>query len=142
MGDVSDKEWLHRCVAIADCQSVQPRRLSSTAFNDRFRKPSVDQASLRPAIETQFAPTDGVVRLLTESVRKIGIEMTPPPESGPKNYEVDVWARPEPNNNAHAQIEPLPHMTDARFKKLKEALALLAAQEDWVIVPRAAEQAE
>ncbi|MHB1273313.1 MAG: hypothetical protein ACYCZD_11215 [Rhodanobacter sp.] len=133
MGDVSDDEWLHRRVRLNECQRVQPpKRLSSTAFNDKGRKPSVDRAALRPAAETKIDESDGVVRLLTASVRGIGIPIAAP---NPPNFEVDVWARILPENAAHAQIEPLPNMGDSRFGKLKEALARLAEQEDWVIEP-------
>jgi hypothetical protein len=133
MGDVSDDEWLHRRVRIGQCNRVQPpKQLSSTAFNDKGKKPSVDRAALRPATQTKIEANDGVVRLLTVAVRSIGIPISAP---NPPNFEVDVWARAEPENAAHAQIEPVPNMNGSRFEKLKEALARLAEEEDWVIEP-------
>jgi hypothetical protein len=133
MGDVSDDEWLHRRVRLGECRRVQaPKQLSSSAFNDAGKKPSVDRAALRPATETKIEANDGVVRLLTASVRGIGIPIAAP---NPPNFEVDVWARVEPENAAHAQIEPIPNMSRSRFDKLKEALARLAEEEDWVIEP-------
>ncbi len=133
MGDVLDEEWLHRSVRVSECQRIQPpKRLSSTAFNDKGKKPSVDRAALRPAVDSKIDASDGVVRLLTASVRGIGIPIVAP---NPPNFEVDVWVRWLPDNPAHAQIEPLPNMSGSRFDKLKEALARLAEQEDWVIEP-------
>ncbi len=39
-------------------------------------------------------------------------------------------------NDAHAQVEHTPGtMTKNKFRKLKEALAFLANQKDWVIKP-------
>ena len=133
MGDVSDDEWLHRRVRLGECKRVQPpKQVSSSAFNDTGKKPSVDRAALRPAAQTKMEASDGVVRLLTEKVRGIGIPIDAP---NPPNFEVDVWSRAEPENAAHAQIEPIPNMSSSRFYKLKEALARLAEQEDWVIEP-------
>lgn len=133
MGDVLDHEWLHRCVRVGECQSIQPAmRLSSTAFNDKSKKPSVDRAGLRAAEESKKDVSDGIVRVLAEKVRQIGIPIKAP---DPPHFQVDVWGRALPENPAHAQIEPLPNMTGSRFDKLKEALTRLAEKEGWVIEP-------
>lgn len=131
MGDVADDEWLHRSINKTQCRDIASVKLSSTAFNDRYKKPSVDRAHMRSAEQTKFSPTDGVVKLLTVNVRKVAIEQ--PDDNG--NYDVDVWSRPVGGNDAHAQIEPKPEMTTSRFDKLKEALARLAAEHGWVIPP-------
>ena len=132
-GQRPDDEWLHRRVRHAECHRVQsPKLLSSSAFNDPGKRPSVDRAALRAAALTKVEANDGVVRLLTASVRGIGIPIAAP---NPPNFEVDVWARIEPETAAHAQIEPAPNMSRSRFDKLKEALARLAETEDWVIEP-------
>ena len=137
MGDVADQEWLHRRVTAKHCGSIDPPLLSSTAFNDPGMKPSVDRASRRGAEQTQLDPTDGVARLLTITVRKLVVDRTDAPQGGPMTYEIDVWARPLADNDAHAQIEPLPEMTGSRFSKMKERLARLAQDEGWVIQPTA-----
>ena len=121
-------------------------RLSSSAFNDRFQKPSVDLASKRAGPhETKLAESDGVVSLLTVDVRSIATiknEGSAPGE--PLVYYVDVIARPilpgniagQLPNLAHAQIETSPGLkTSSRFKKLKEALAQLASHRGWLIEP-------
>ena len=119
-------------------------RLSSSAFNDRFQKPSVDLASKRAAPhETKLVESDGVVSLLTADVRSIATvrnEGAAPEE--PAVYYIDVVARPilpgneegQLPNHAHAQIEALPDLkTSSRFKKLNEALAQLASGRGWLI---------
>jgi hypothetical protein len=40
-----------------------------------------------------------------------------------------------PANEAHSQIEMTPGPGDARFKKLKEALARLATKRGWLTSP-------
>lgn len=137
MGDVADQEWLHRRVTAQHCRSIDPPLLSSTAFNDPGKKPSVDRASMRRAEQTQRDPTDGVARLQTIAVRKLVVDRTDPPEGEPTIYEIDVWARPLADNTAHAQIEPLPEMTGSRFLKMKERLARLAQEQGWAIHPTA-----
>lgn len=121
-------------------------RLKSTAFNDPGRKPSVDRSKLREhPSETKSAPTDGIVSVLTRDVRAIAsirnVDVQP---SEPSVYGIDVIARPVlagndrglPENLAHAQVESAPELaTDSRFKKLKEALALLAEKGGWIIEP-------
>jgi len=138
MGDVADDEGLYRVVRKDACKVIDDvPRLSSTAFNDKARKPSTDRARLRnSANESQKEPTDGIALLITQEVRAVCIPFPDPTPNGPKEYLVDVWARPENENPAHAQIEGAPEfITDARFKKLKEALVLLAEQHEWVIKP-------
>lgn len=121
-------------------------RLSSSAFNDRSQKPSVDLASKRLGPqETRLVESDGVVSLLTVAVRSIATiknEGSAPGE--PAVYYVNVVPRPilpgnaqgQLPNPAHAQIETSPSLkTSSRFKKLKEALAQLASRRGWLIEP-------
>jgi len=65
-------------------------------------------------------------------------------EAGRTHYAIDVLARPifagnpegEPENLSHAQIEADPaYRSKSRFRKLKEALALLANNRGWAIKP-------
>jgi len=121
-------------------------RLSSSAFNDRNQKPSVDLASKRVGPEeTKLVETDGVVSLLTSDVRAIATLKNEGAADGePSVYYVDVIPRPIPAdveigvraNPAHAQIETSPGLkTSSRFKKLKEALAQLASRRGWLVEP-------
>jgi hypothetical protein len=115
---------------------------SASCFNDRGAKVSVDRANLRrDADEAKLSPTDGIIKLLTKDIR----EMAPiPAMDGGQDYVIDVHARailadnPEglPENLAHAQIEANPDFPNSsRFRKLKEALALLADRSGWFVLP-------
>lgn len=141
---VNDGEILHRRIFRDDITAE--RRLSSTAFNDRGRKPSVNRATLSgsPAA-TQESPTDGVVQLVTNDVRQVSVLRDPKSKEVPAPvHNVDVVERPIaadnpeglPENPAHAQVEASPEfLTDSRFRKLKEALALLAEKHGFLIEP-------
>ena len=139
---VGDDEWLYRRVPSKNGMV----EVSASSFNDRFRKPSVDRAKLRDNPQrTQLNPTDGIVKLLTLDVRAIEIRTTEIKNPGAlASYDVDVAARPvyannakgEPENLSHAQIETNPEFeNDSRFKKLKEALAILASKHGWIVRP-------
>ena len=138
---VSNDEFLYRSVPNSpDCFSMVDGkvRFSSSAFNDRAWKVSVDRAQLvESAEETKFNQTDGVVALLTLDVR--AIDSVKQDENGPA-YRIDVVARPIEEdkdqgieaNPAHAQVESAPDLANkSRFKKLKEALAQLATRAGW-----------
>jgi hypothetical protein len=96
--------------------------------------------------ETKQHPTDGVIEITVGDVRGIrDIRVTTPDTNPPTYYAVDVLPRPiddDPTNGvignpAHAQIEASPHPdADSRFKKIKEALALVATQRGWLIRPQ------
>jgi hypothetical protein len=137
MGDVADQEDLYRRVRKDACKTVgDSLKLSSTAFNDLSKQPSVDRVSMRASPqESQWEPTDGIALLLTEEVRAIVIPVTSAPRDKPAQFVVDVWARPLEENPAHAQIEATPEFTKSRFDKLKEALVRLAEKRGWVIEP-------
>lgn len=118
-------------------------RFSTTVFNSPDHKPSVDRAKLRSSpSETKLTHTDGIISLLTSEVRAISIENRNVGAS--KTYSVDVIPRPIPlaileglpENKAHAQIETDPDLASgSRFKKLKEALALMASRNGWTVKP-------
>jgi len=135
MGDVANDEELYRNVRKSACRiDDEVPQLSSTAFNCPQKKPSVDRASHRTsAAESQKSPSDGIAVLIAEEVRAIELANTDAP---PNNYVIDVWARPLPENAAHAQIEAEPDLTGSRFVRLKERLVLLAARRRWVIRPK------
>lgn len=121
-------------------------RFSSSAFNDRKHKPSVNRSKIRPdPCETKADPADGITSLIAVEVRAITtIKNEGALPNDPELYGIDVIPRPIPADNpdglpenlAHAQIESNPEFkTSSRFKKLKEALALLANKRGWVIDP-------
>jgi hypothetical protein len=142
---VSDDEQLYRSVRNETqfFKTVDGAvRFSNTCFNDPAGKVSVDRANLRnSAEETKFSPSDGIIKLLARDIRDIG--PIPNPDGG-DGYLIDVHPRPIPADNpdglpenlSHAQIEASPDFTNpSRFKKLKEALALLADGNGWFIAP-------
>lgn len=148
VGDVENEDELYRRVPNAPgmYSLVDGKlRFSSTAFNDRTQKPSVDRAKLRGSPnETKLAVTDGVISLVALEIRAISIENVDAAEGEPPQYSVDVIPRPIPVNNpdglpenrAHAQVETTPLLASpSRFKKLKEALAILASNREWAIEP-------
>jgi hypothetical protein len=117
-------------------------RISSSAFDDRHLKPSVDRASLRDndPVKTQIDRQDGVALLIASEVRQISKQgLDPEPQEGGSKlvtYHVDVLHRPEPENPAHSQVEPTPpYKTPSVFKRIREALARLAAKRPWLIEP-------
>lgn len=145
---VADDERLYRRVR-ADWAPLKDgaRRISSQAFNDTGRKPSVDRASLRTSPdETKIDATDGVASLEARQVRGIDSVIVNPnaPPDDRRPYRVDVHPRPIPPfgdagdvpNPAHAQIESDPAIdSGSRFNKLKDALTRIAAANGWVIPP-------
>ena len=141
---VEDNELLYRAVrANGDeyCVADGVLRITANAFNDRTSKPSVDRSSVRPdPRDTRLSPTDAVTSLVTEDVREIGpIKIAAP--SGPVSYSVDVHHRPidgsetEAANPAHCQIECDPEIKSTHYKRVKEALALLATKRGWSVPP-------
>jgi hypothetical protein len=97
-------------------------KLSSTAFGDRERRPSVDRAYLRDndPRNSQWDPSDCIVSLITHEVRSV-VDVRP--------RAVDVIPDPIENhptlcdNLAHALIITKPAFdNDSQFKKLKKAL--------------------
>lgn len=98
-------------------------RVSTAAFGDRSRQPSVDRAWLRDyePRNSQHDPTDCVVCLVAGDVRTVK-------DVAPR--EVDVVPDPVqdhqtlPDNPAHALVVTDPALdNDSQFKRLKRALA-------------------
>lgn len=113
--------------------------VTSSAFFDKKCQPSVDRALMCQATQTQQHPDNGVVCLRVGEVREIHEVFRNDPKGRPLvSYSVDVHHRPEPNNDAHAQVETTPDIplrpTDV-FRRLRHALAKLAT--DWKILPQA-----
>jgi hypothetical protein len=146
---VGDHEWLYRAIPSNGTgyrMTEEGLRISASAFADRQRRPSVDRSALRadPA-DARLGANDGVTRLLTHDVRRIGhIRVAPNDPASARVYTVDVVHRPtsiangDPRDNpAHCQIECRPPFAnDTHYRKLIEALAKLATHQGWVIPPR------
>jgi hypothetical protein len=146
---VGDHEWLYRAIPSNGKgyrMTEEGLRISASAFADRQRRPSVDRSALRtdPA-DARIGANDGVTRLLTHDVRRIGhIPVAPNDPASARVYTVDVVHRPTSiangdrrDNPAHCQIEASPSFaSDNHFRKLIEALAKLATHQGWVIPPR------
>lgn len=139
---IPDEEWVLRSVRPESAPMREGRRLiHSEAFNDRWMKPSVDRANLKPPEQAKRSPRDGVLKLQVQPVRCITTVIH---QERQVPYKVDVIARPihannpdgEPENPAHAQVEVDPEFESrSRFNKLKDALSRLAAQNGWAIEP-------
>lgn len=146
---VSDWELLYRSIRkseIAPVDSERGFRVSSAAFNDVNRRPSVDRALLRSSAQvSKRGATDAIAGLISAHVRLIQVDQPIPsdtPKDAPKKqYLIDVKPRPifdpHPERNlAHSQVESNPAFdSDSRFKKLKEKLARLAEQRPLEIEP-------
>lgn len=129
---VRDDEVLYRAVA-NDPDRYLPldaqgnRRVSSAAFNDAGRRPSVDRAALCPGgpqeTRARFSPGSGVLSVAARDVRAL----TATHGGTGKVYGVDVEPVPLPDNPAHAEIFGRPPFdTDKVFERIKQALARLA----------------
>lgn len=146
---VDDSELLYRAIRAGTdeyrLEADGRLRFTANAFKDSFCKPSVDRSSLRmEPRDTRFNSSDGVASLITKDVRAIGSVSVRSPDGKEVKlvYSVDVHHRPiaksdeEPRENpAHCQIECAPEIKNTHFKKLKEALALLATERGWVVEP-------
>lgn len=145
---VYDRDELYRSVRAGEYTTLNGKvAFSASAFNDRERKPSVDVSSIRKdPRESRRSIADGVAKLVAGEIRgtcKIPIYDKKGRPTG--QHSVDVLHRPiendpsEPDNPAHCQIECHPTIEDDnRFKRLKEALAVMANKYGWVVEPGSA----
>lgn len=114
-------------------------RLSTAAFNDPAKKPSVDRASLRNN-DPHSSKTDdsqGIVGLLTADVRRIGsVTKTDKKGATVGVHAVDVTPDPLDHNPSHALVVVEPQFESNRpFERLKESLARLAERGGWLVRP-------
>ena len=118
-------------------------KISSEAFRDRDRKPSVDRAELRgfnPSL-SKLSDTDGVVSLMVVDVRAIGTVKTKAQDANAVVHAVDVIYDPTPENPAHSKIVVRPDFFGSKnkqrnvFKLLQLALAELAEKSGWTVEP-------
>lgn len=114
-------------------------RFSSSAFNDRERKPSVDRAKLTDgqASSSCQMPESGVVSLIVARTRAIQtVKTLDSKQCVVFNHEVDVVHVPLDENYAHAEVHSSPALqNDGVFKRLKEALCRLAEAQGWAHLP-------
>lgn len=107
--------------------------LSSQAFADRNRRPSVDRAELcgHDPSYTQFRPSDYVCSLVAEDVRAIATVVKRDRKGVPQvRHNIDVEPVPLSDNVAHAEIYAVPEISGGRlFERLLERLAYLARWE-------------
>ena len=142
---VKDEETLFRRVLSGkNLYTVQSGklRLSSQAFADRKREPSVVRAALcnNDPSWAQQDDHDGVVSLVAIDVRQISVsglhKEKAPTVQKEIQYNIDVVPRPLEANQAHAVICPTPpYRTNSVFRRVREALVLLASRRNWTIPP-------
>lgn len=152
---VDDAEQLIRRVpAVGGCfKSIAPIELSSTAFNDRSHKPSVDRLRMKASSDDcKLQPTDGLVMLIAGEVRAIDGGIVMGANNKPlvdasgnptgETYRIDVLHRPieasatTKENAAHTQIETTPAPGRSPFERIKERLARLADTRGWIVEPK------
>ncbi len=128
---VADEEVLYRAVRndprFFTVDSDGRPRLSSMAFNDPGRRPSVDRAALCPGgpaeTRNRFSPGSGVLALVARDVRAL----TATHGKTGMIYGVDVEPVPLPDNPSHAEIFGRPPFdTDKVFERIKQALTRIA----------------
>lgn len=145
---VEDDEWLYRRIPDADLYYTFAGgkvTVSASAFNDRSSEPSVDRASMLEGdpSRSQNDGADGVVKLLTKSVRSIGTVVQNDKNGNPvTQYSIDVTHKPVPAgqpggpNPAHAVIHGKPAIEPTNvFRRLREALSRMIEPTDWCILP-------
>ena len=107
--------------------------LSSQAFADRNRRPSVDRARLcgHDPSHAQFRTSDYVCSLVAEGVRAIDNVVKYDKKGVPQvHHNIDVEPVPLPDDAAHAEIYAVPEISGRRlFERLLERLAYLARWE-------------
>ncbi len=142
---VADDELLYRCVFHGRGYQIDGTitRVSSQAFADRSKAPSVDRAKLCDLNPqwTQKDSKDAVVSLIAGEIRVID-DVVQRDSQGNElyAYQIDVCPKPLDDNPAHAQIEPSPeYKNNTPFRKVLERLAFLANQRiseyGWEIEP-------
>lgn len=116
------------------------KHLSHSAFNDPDMQPSVDRAVMRAggAAESRKSSTDGVVALVAVRVRAINTAVTLDAKGRPtQTHQVDVVHAPEAENHSHSLVKSAPQIASgSAFKRLKEALCLIAAAKGWAFPPQ------
>lgn len=117
-------------------------RITATAFEDRYQKPSVDIASLNGfcPCKSKRGDPNGVIGLFCFDIRLIDDVSGTSSGNNTIKYYIDVIHNPESTNYSHAQIEPKPeYQSKSVFRKTRKSLARLAtqvvAQNGWLVKP-------
>lgn len=132
---VDDDEVLYRAVKPVLWKQKRDGEfyLSSQAFADRNRRPSVDRARLcgYDPSHAQFQPSDYVCNLVAGEVRAIATVVKHDKKGVPQvRHNIDVEPVPLPDDAAHAEIYAVPEISGGRlFERLLERLAYLARWE-------------
>jgi len=140
---VEDGEEIYRSVKDLPSHFAQDStgrlKLGSSAFNDPDKRPSVDRAKhcAEGPQSSRRNEADGVVSLNVGDVRSIAGVVTNDKKGKPlQSHAVDVVHHPEDDNFSHALVVTNPDVVaEPAFKRLKEALCLLAERRGWVHVP-------
>jgi len=148
LDEIANEEVVYRCVFFGrNLYRLEGGRLivSSQAFADRERKPSVDRASFCGSDPSwaQMDQRDGVVSLMTGAVRELNTVVQRDSKGRETfTYKLDVepdpiFGRPgERDSPAHARIVPHPdYRTRSAFRKVMEQLAYLANERTWEMLP-------
>ena len=125
---VADDETLYRAVAgVHYAIEDGVIRVSSQAFGDRERRPSVDRAHLRDnnPEKTRFDNSYGVVSLIASSVREIEEPINDKNGNFVEMCYADVEPAPEIDNPAHAQIHGRPRGFEVSKSLYQRMLARL-----------------
>lgn len=132
---VDDDEVLYRAVK-PELWKQKPNGefyLSSQAFADRERRPSVDRGSLcrHDPGYAKFHSSDYVCSLTAGEVRAIDTVIKHDKKGVSQvRHNIDVEPVPLSNDPAHAEIYAVPELSGGRlFERLLERLALLARWE-------------
>jgi hypothetical protein len=128
---VDDDEILYRRVLGKDTPIVEGvRRLSSQAFTDRSKEPSVDRARLRNNCpeRTQLDPTCAVFSVTARQVRQIELPRRMPDGREEMVHPFDVRPEPTDDNPSHAVIYAVLQEFRSRsgFDKLLKELRKIA----------------
>lgn len=121
--------------------------ITSKAFLDRKKEPSVDRAKLKnfDPRNSLLRENNGIISLITEEVRQIGNVKSNDQKGNEFSHAVDVLADPnppdDPGNNAHSLIvvEPKYLSSDKKgkaFQLLRRSLARLATERGWKLEPQ------
>ena len=140
---VLDEEAVFRAVAdnpqLFAVDESGSLRLSGSAFNDPRREPSVDRSSLKHggAGASRRSESDGVICLVSGEVRAVKTVVTLDQKQRPLHaHQIDVVHDPVEGNAAHAVVRTAPTLaSDGAFRRLKEALCLLANRRGWAFPP-------
>jgi len=116
-------------------------KISAAAFSDSKKRPSVDRARIQVDVQlAKKSESDGVTALVAGPIRGIStVRRLDKNQKVVQQHGVDVVAVPLEENASHAEVHCEPALEDDKvFRRLREALAVLATQAGWVVPPLSA----